>query len=75
MRVWKLGNLERNIYPTESAVEKLKKLLEDDKLTDLIWGPDLEVISVPDDGNNLVISETQAVEFLTSLGYTVTKNA
>lgn len=75
MRVWKLGNLDKGIFPTDAAIKKLGEALKDEELTDLIWGPDLEVINVPDDGGNLVMSETQAVEFLTSLGYTVTKNA
>lgn len=73
MRVWKLGNLEKGIFPSEKAVENLQAILNDDNLTDLIWGPDLEVINVPDDGNDVVMSEKQAIDFLTNLGYTVTK--
>lgn len=73
MRVWKLGNIEKGLYPSDAAVENLKKLLEEDNLTDLVWGPDLEVINVPDDGNGVVLTEKQAIDFLTNLGYTVTK--
>lgn len=48
-RVWKLGNLEHKIYPTEAAVRKLADILrghEAGGCLDLIWGPDIEIQEV-----------------------------
>lgn len=47
IRVWKLGNLEYKIYPTEAGVNRLDSLLRANiggGATDLIWGPDIELI-------------------------------
>lgn len=46
-----MGSLEHKITPTKEAVERLTKILEehDGKGTlDIIWGPDLDCIVVPD---------------------------
>lgn len=51
IRVWKLGNLEYNKFPTSESADKLQQLLESYKpgeLMDLIWGPDLTIEIVPD---------------------------
>jgi hypothetical protein len=50
--VWKLGNSEKGLYPTNEAVKRLAEILQDapvDKPLDLIWGPDLEVEVVEGD--------------------------
>lgn len=51
VRVWKLGSLEHNIVPRPKAVKKLKKILKKilkkgSKTSDIIWGPDLEVVEI-----------------------------
>lgn len=46
IRIWKLGNLEHKILPTDAAVQKLADLLLNNVgggSMDLIWGPDLEI--------------------------------
>ena len=45
VRVWKLGSLEHNIPPHIKAVKALKKMLKEG-VTDIIWGPDIEIIEV-----------------------------
>lgn len=49
VRVWKLGNLEHGIAPRPKAIKKLKKIIKKmhkkgSKISDIIWGPDLEVV-------------------------------
>ena len=49
LRVWKLGNLEYGLYPTQESVNKLAEMLlntPDGVTADLIWGPDLEVFEL-----------------------------
>lgn len=46
IRLWKLGNLDKNLFPTNEAVTKLADILMSNPgggAFDLIWGPDLEV--------------------------------
>lgn len=46
IRLWKLGSLEKCIFPTREGVEKLISLInteEPDKNLDIIWGPDLQL--------------------------------
>ncbi len=63
IRVWKLGSLEHNIMPTDKTIGKLAEILQKNNgtLTDLIWGPEidvqvveegeLDIIAVPDPEN------------------------
>jgi len=44
VRIWKLGDLEKGIMPTDAAIEKLSDILLSNPgggAFDLIWGPDL----------------------------------
>jgi hypothetical protein len=53
IRIWKLGSLEHKINPTQGAAQRLAKILSDslnDGALDLIWGPDIELITVSADG-------------------------
>lgn len=48
LRIWKLGNLENKIYPTEENFKKLEEILiskefKNDHPYDIIWGPDLQL--------------------------------
>jgi hypothetical protein len=46
IRLWKLGDLEKGIIPTEAAIEKLSDILLSNPgggAFDLIWGPDISV--------------------------------
>ncbi len=50
IRLWKLGDLENKILPTNEAFQKLADILNTDKdgeVLDLIWGPDLTVELIP----------------------------
>jgi len=44
IRVWKLGNLDLKMFPTEVAIEKLSSILQhagNGQALDIIWGPDI----------------------------------
>jgi hypothetical protein len=46
VRIWKLGDIENDIFPTNAAVDKLADILASNTgggAFDLIWGPDLTV--------------------------------
>lgn len=46
VRVWTLGDLEKGIFPSVGAIEKLSEILTSNPgggAFDLIWGPDLKV--------------------------------
>jgi hypothetical protein len=46
IRIWKLGDLERGLFPTDKAISKLVEILMSNPgggAFDLIWGPDLTV--------------------------------
>lgn len=52
IRLWKIGSLEHNVYPTEDAIQRLAdgiQSLNSDGGGDLIWGPDLTVEAVDGD--------------------------
>lgn len=57
VRVWKLGSLEHRVIPTEAAVQRLAEMLMKmgDGDTDLIWGPDLEVVEFRGTGRPNVV--------------------
>lgn len=47
IRVWKLGNIEARILPTEVAINRLAQILQNNVgggVLDLIWGPEIELI-------------------------------
>lgn len=55
IRLWKLGKITDNpetcVLPTASSISKFKSILCDammsnDKVVDLVWGPDLECIVI-----------------------------
>lgn len=60
IRLWKLGSLEHKLYPSSEAISKLAKILSKptDGDLDIIWGPDLEVISVEGNPEDIDIIET-----------------
>ena len=70
IRVWKLGSLEHKVTPTRQAVEKLSQQLESIRLSDedgyhdLIWGPDIQVIEIPDVSfiENYVITKITTID-------------
>lgn len=54
IRLWKLGSLEYKISPTQETASKLCDILsslkdENGNFTDIIWGPDIEVLEIPKD--------------------------
>jgi hypothetical protein len=52
IRVWKLGDLEQGIFPTDEAITRLTQILLSNPgggAFDLIWGPDLTVDSIKTD--------------------------
>ena len=66
IRLWKLGNLEHRVAPTRQAADKLKEILDgvdNDKINDIIWGPDIEVVQIGVGGEengtvtNLIVDE------------------
>jgi hypothetical protein len=47
IRVWKLGNIDAKLAPTPAAAAALANILENNVgggTTDLVWGPDIELI-------------------------------
>jgi|JI10StandDraft_1071094.scaffolds.fasta_scaffold40787_5 hypothetical protein len=68
IRVWKLGSLEHQIMPDESAYDKLKEILESipsGGTADIIWGPALEVFEVYPDKDGIVVNSK---DFVVSAG-------
>lgn len=54
LRIWRLGNLEHKILPTETIINKLADMIRAwDQESDLniIWTPDLEVQQIDLDTN------------------------
>ncbi len=52
IRLWRLGNLEHGIYPTDAAVARLSAMLADSVgggPVDIIWGPELDLIETKSD--------------------------
>jgi len=55
IRLWKLGNAEKGIYPTDQIMDSLCNILanakkhEGDEPLDIIWGPDISVEVVEGD--------------------------
>lgn len=59
LRVWRLGSLEHRILPTEASIKKLTDLLMTEDMTDLIWGPELEVIDLPGNVDGVIVSDQE----------------
>ncbi len=62
IRIWKMGSLEHQIYPTKQAIDALAKLLcpSDGKpVTDIIWGPDLTCEVVQGGSVNIIGSASK----------------
>jgi hypothetical protein len=60
IRVWKLGNLEYKIFPTQADVDRLKELLMSNTaggVLDVIWRPDLEVFETKNEGWRFLTSD------------------
>jgi hypothetical protein len=62
--IWKIGNLEHQIYPSATVVDKLRETvsnvvddLDNKKHAHLIWGPDLdiEVLDIDDNAQHVVL--------------------
>lgn len=56
IRLWKLGSLEHKVWPKTESLDKLTLMLskwdgKDD--LDIIWGPDLELISVESNNDDI----------------------
>lgn len=52
IRVWKLGNLEHKILPTDVAVNNLDSIIANNVgggTVDIIWGPDIELLETNTD--------------------------
>ncbi len=61
IRLWTLGDLDKNILPTPAAMQRLRDILSkiDDGALDLIWGPDLSVKCIgPDSVERIIPEET-----------------
>ena len=62
--LWKLGNLEKKLLPTTTAINKLRELIQNAPKEDdlhIVWGPELscEVINVEDATHHIVETTTQ----------------
>lgn len=60
VRLWKLGDLERGIFPTDVAVNKLAEILLSNTgggAFDLIWGPELTLEETSTDVHNFLGGE------------------
>ena len=65
--IFKLGNIEKGLFPTKESVDKLtKKLKECININDekgniaLIWGPELEVEEITlNDGDLMVVGNNE----------------
>jgi hypothetical protein len=67
VRLWKLGSLEHEVYPTDVGVNKLKEVLSSNPgagAFDIIWGPEL----------SLEESNTNTHQFLGPMKYEPTLN-
>ncbi len=60
IRVWKLGDMENKIFPTDAAITKLSNILLNNiggGAMDLVWGPDLELTQTSTDIAGILGSE------------------
>lgn len=66
LRIWKLGNAQYGRYPNIAMCEKFAQLLKAahekaDGIVDIVWGPDLEVIEVPLEGEGAILTNEDIV--------------
>jgi hypothetical protein len=57
IRVWKLGNLDAKILPSEDQILRLAEMLTNNVgggVMDLIWGPDIELIETKTDAHHFL---------------------
>jgi len=69
IRVWKLGNLDHKIMPTDAGVAKLAGLLNNNVgggVMDLIWGPAIELIESSSDIHQF-LGMTKYIPILTNI--------
>ncbi len=60
IRLWQLGDSEKNILPTQEGVDRLEKKLKQahyGETVDIIWDPMLRVTIITDDGQ--IIEQVQ----------------
>lgn len=60
IRIWKLGSLEHNIFPSDAAIQKLASILLNHTgggEMDFIWGPDIELQETSTDIGKFLGSE------------------
>lgn len=58
VRIWRLGNTEQRVFPTQKAIDRLANILKDwDQVSDLeiIWSDDLSVEQLDLDSNDIDI--------------------
>lgn len=57
IRIFRLGNAEKGILPTNNAVARLAEILQNNPTgpLDIIWGPDIDVIEVDDNGEEFKV--------------------
>lgn len=57
IRIFRLGNAEKGLLPTDKAVERLASILENNPTGPLyiIWGPDIDVIEIDDNGEEFKV--------------------
>lgn len=59
IRLWKLGNAEAGIAPSEDIIKKFTEILKEinkNGCTDIVWGPDIncEVIDIGEEEINVL---------------------
>jgi hypothetical protein len=58
IRLWRLGSLEHKVTPTAEAIEALARMVQDYRPgqdLDIVWGPDLEIVQLDADTNDVQI--------------------
>jgi len=70
--VWRLGDLENNLYPTKEAFEKLTNFLlearQNNHDCDLVWGPDLKVFEVEINNDDICVLSCKDKNIIQTLG-------
>jgi hypothetical protein len=69
IRVWKLGNLDAKLMPSEAVMQRLAEMLANNVgggVMDLIWGPDIELVETSTDVYKF-LGETKYAPVLSSI--------
>lgn len=69
IRVWRLGNIEARIMPTEAALNRLAEMLCNNVgggVMDLVWGPEIDLVETKTDVHKF-LGETKYIPVLTSI--------